>query len=366
MKILYVANVDWFFISHRLPLAQEAVRRGWEVYLIAGDTGKGQFVEQFGVKYIPWSLSRSGLNPFHELKSFIFLYEKYKEIKPDILHHIALKPVVYGTIISNLLKVDKVFNALSGLGYSFTNERIIGKIIVLFLKIILRNGNNKLILQNKDDVLLFIKKKIVKKEKIILIKGSGVDTDIFHWVDEPKYKPLLVLLPSRMLADKGVREFMQVAEKLKCRDGIKFVLVGGIDKENPAWISEEEILQWVKSNILEWWGHQVDMKEVISKSNIIVLPSYREGLPKVLIEASALGRAIVTTNVPGCREIIVHGKNGLLVNSRDVDDLEKAILLLIEDEGLRLKLALEARKIAENDYSIKTVIAQTFTLYGYP
>ncbi|GAB3505387.1 glycosyltransferase family 4 protein [Emticicia fontis] len=363
MRILFVANVDWFFISHRLPLAQEAVKNNWEVYLLAGDTGVGHEVQKHGIQYIPWEVSRAGKNPLNELKSLLFLYKMYKKVNPDIIHQVAMKPVLYGTLIARILGTKKTINALSGLGYSFTDNRKTGKFLLVFLRFVLSYTKNKLILQNQDDSLLFIENKIIQKDKIVIIKGSGVDSKVFQKVEEPKNDPLIIMLPSRMLIDKGVREFVNVAQNLKDRQNLKFVLVGGIDKENPAWIAEEEILEWVKEGFVDWWGHQKDMRAILAKANIVVLPSYREGLPKVLIEASMLERAIITTDVPGCREIIKHEVNGLLVPSQNVIELENAILRLAIDSELRLQLAQNAHEIAIQEYSIDKVIQDTFSLY---
>lgn len=364
MRILFVANVDWFFISHRLPLAQEAIKNNWEVYLLAGDTGVGSEVKKYGIEYIPWELSRAGKNPLNEIKSIYFLYKKYKEIQPDIVHQVAVKPVLYGTLIARVLGIKKTINALAGLGYAFTDNRKTGKLLLLFLRFVLSNTKNKLILQNQDDISLFLEKKIIQRSKIVIIRGSGVDTKVFRRIEEPQNNPLIVMLPSRMLIDKGVREFVKVARNLKDNQNLRFVLVGGIDKENPAWIAEEEILVWVKEGIVEWWGHQKDMKIILTKANIIVLPSYREGLPKVLIESSMLGRAIITTNVPGCREIIKHEVNGLLIPPQSIDELSEAILRLTSDTNLRLKLAQKAYEIAIQEYSIDKVIKDTFKLYS--
>lgn len=363
MRILFVANVDWFFISHRLPLAQEAIKNNWEVYLIAGDTGVGHEVKKYGINYIPWEVSRAGKNPLNEIKSIFFLYKKYRDIQPDILHQVAIKPVLYGTMLAQILGIKKTINALAGLGYSFTENRKTGKFLLFFLRFVLSSTKNKLILQNQDDSLLFTKNKIIQQSKIVIIKGSGVDSKVFQKVEEPKNNQLIIMLPSRMLVDKGVREFVKVARNLKGRPNLKFVLVGGIDKENPAWIAEEEIVEWVKEGIVDWWGHQKDMKIILAKANVIVLPSYREGLPKVLIEASMLERAIITTNVPGCREIIKHEVNGLLVAPQNIIELENAILRLVIDSKLRLKLAQSAHKIAIQEYSIDKVIQDTFSLY---
>lgn len=367
MKILYVVNVDWFFISHRLPLALEAQNRGYEVYVLASDTGAGEKLKKYNIHFIPWNITRSGTKPYKELIALLHLLKVLKNIKPALVHNVGLKSVIYGSIISKLLKKPYV-NALAGMGFTFTANTFKAKIIRAsikpFFKVLFNSAKCKLILQNEDDKKWFIDEKYILPQNLELIKGSGVNLKDFYFSPEPQVKCPIICLPARMLWDKGVGEFVEAIKIIKSKGiDIRGVLLGGLDTENPAYIEEKYILTWVSEGIIEWWGHQTNMAKKISEVNIIVLPSYKEGLPKVLLEASAIGRAIITTDVVGCREVVKNNETGILVPPKNAIKIAEAIEFLLQNEEIRQELIKNSYERVKQEFTIETVIEKTFNLY---
>jgi glycosyltransferase involved in cell wall biosynthesis len=369
MKIVYIANVDWFFISHRLPLALEAKKRGFSVHVVAGDTGVGQTLNRYGINFIPWSITRSGTNLKGEVSSISKLYSILTELDPDIVHNVGIKSVIYGTLCALRLKKPHV-NAIAGMGYSFTANSPKARIVrfmskPLFLAIF-KSARGRLILQNSDDKAWFLEKKYATSNNIRLIRGSGVDLGVFKSSKEPIGNAPIVCLPSRMLWDKGIGEFVRAVEILKTENkvsNVRFVLVGGIDSENPAGIGKSTINDWVQEGLIEWWGFQSNMAKVISQATIIVLPSYKEGLPKVLIEAGAVGRSVITTDVVGCRELIKDKFNGILVPAKDPVKLAAAISHLLANGELRELYISNGLVNVRDNYTIQKIVSKTFSIY---
>lgn len=367
LKILYLVTVDSYFWSHRLELAREAMKRGFEVTVVTRVTDYGKQIENEGFKLIPINITRSGKNLFNELAILWKLIRIYKSERPDIVHHVAIKPVLYGSLAAWITKIPHVVNALTGMGYIFISNEwkavLLRKFINRAFHILLNRPNSRLILQNRDDKNFMVQLKILDQEKIVLIPGSGVDTQVFLPIPEPVGVPV-VMLVSRMLWHKGVGEFVEAARLLRNK-GINacFVLVGGIDTENPAAIPLHILEEWNRTGIVEWWGLQNDMPRIFSKANIVCLPSYREGLPKVLIEAASCSRSIVATDVPGCREIVLHGKNGILVPVKNVTALSDALEKLIKDPVLRHRMGMIGRELVISKFSIERIVSQTIALY---
>lgn len=367
-KLFIVVNVDWFFLSHRLELALEAIKKGYDVTIFAIEEDGRQEIESYGLKFIPLSTSRSGTNILQELKVLLFLWRHYKDGKPAIVHHVAVKPVTYGSVAAKLTRIPKVINALSGLGFLFINadqNRFLYRVVQLLFRFGFSNPNTRFILQNKDDIEMIKQLKVIEESQIFLIKGSGVNLEEFAYTEEKLCDKVRILLPARMLWDKGVGEFVKAAELLhqKYADQAEFILAGPVDLENKSGIEESQLRAWTDLGHIEWIGFQNNMVEVLINSHIIVLPSYREGLPKSLIEACAIGRAIVTTDVPGCREVVQHGVNGLLVPVKDPDSLAAAIEQLILNSDLRKKMGEAGRRLAEDEFSIENVLEKTFQIY---
>lgn len=368
MKILFIVNVDWFFVSHRLPLAKEALKRGDEVWIITKDTGYKTLLEEIGAHVIDFPFERSGTNPLHEVLCVLGLRKLYKRIKPDVVHNITLKASLLSSLAAKLAGYKSVVNAISGFGYTFSRENVtlLQRLVVCFIKLAFKSNYFSFIFQNPDDKAMFGKLNLVGDDQIFLIKGSGVDLNVYDYtaLNETEHK-IKFLLPARMLRDKGVMEFINAAMLLrdKLEGRALFILAGMCDDKNKAGITEKELKTKLISGYIEWIGYQKDMIPVYKNSDVVVLPSYREGLPKSLIEACAIGRPIITTDVPGCRECVVHDKNGLLVPARTVQPLADAILKLVDAKEIRVKFGQESRKMAERDFSIEKVVEKHFDIY---
>lgn len=370
-KILFVANVDWFFISHRLVIAEEAKKNGFEVIVAAKDTGRSQEIIDKGIQFINLSFSRSGTNLIKESITLIKVYKIYYNLKPDIVHHITLKPVIYGSIIAKLLKIKGVVNAISGLGYNFTKERLgfVSKVMLQFMRYGFNSERVSLIFQNQDDFQELSKLNVVSNtNKIFFIKGSGVDLNAFKTDGFPDFKKIKILLPIRMLWDKGVRELYDASNILKGNyiDKIEFILAGIADEENKAGVPAIFLKQWEDGVYVKWIGFQKDMYNVYKDSHIVILPSYREGMPKTLLEGCAMGRAIITTNSIGCKECVDEGINGLKVPVKDAQSLANAIVTLVNNPSRIIEMGKASRLKAKKEFDINFVLqihAQIYNQY---
>ena len=367
-KILYFVTEDWYFCSHRLPLARAAKSEGKEVIVVARTRDHGDIIRSEGIKLIPLDTNRRSRNPFAELKTLHQLSQIYKSEKPDIVHNIAIKPVIYGSIATMFSSVPYIVNSVNGLGYIFTTKQLVAKLIRPIFKLLFfiafNRKNSRVIVQNPDDKEVLVDSCHVDPNRVTLIRGSGVNMDKFYSSSEREGIPLVVMA-SRMIWDKGVGEFVEAANHLSGK-GVKakFALVGESDTDNPAGIPINQLKTWQNQGVVEWWGKREDMPDVFAQSHVVCLPSaYGEGVPKVLIEAAAAGRAIVTTDMPGCREIVRHNQNGLLVPVRNVTALSAAIKQLIEDPNLRNRMGQCGREIAENEFAIERVVTETMKVY---
>lgn len=367
-RILYVANVAWFFRSHRLPLALEAIRRGYDVHLASAfqDQQERSQFERLHIITHEVPFQRSGSALVSEAATILRLKQLYSLLQPSICHNISIKPVIYGGILGRVYGIPTV-NAISGLGYSYIAEGFKARIRRTALNLAysgaVKGRNSRVIVQNDDDWSFFRNKLGVDEEQLILIKGSGVDLKQFD-PSRPVSTPPLIVLPARMLMDKGVREFVAAARALKMKGFAgRFVLVGGLDPENRAGLTQNEIDQLTNDGVVEHWGHRSDIPDILSASQIVCLPSYREGFPKALLEAAAAGRPIIATDVPGCREIVKHGENGLLVPPRDSSALCSAIEQLLMSPGLCKTMGQRGRALVEKYFSLDIVVTRTMRLY---
>lgn len=367
MKIVYVVNVDWFFISHRLPLALHAIEEGDEVYLLTFDTGRKEELQQKGIHFVDIPFERSGSNPLHEIKCIRKLKQAYIRINPDIIHHITLKASLLGCIAAKLAHNGNVVNAISGFGYMFTEDRkgLMQTVVKKLIHFAFKSKSFSFILQNPDDVKSVKEMDLVPDDNIYLIKGSGVDLRVYDYFVPQRHEKVSCLFPARILRDKGVVEFIEAAMQLKneYEGKVKFVLAGDCDEENPAVLHESELNSMLIPGYIEWIGYQKMMIPVFTSSDIVVLPSYREGLPKSLIEACAIGRPIITTDAIGCRECVYDGENGFLVPVKDSESIAFALKKLFDNDELRLQMGKMSRKLAERDFSIDSVIEKTFAIY---
>lgn len=366
-KLLFFVTEDWYFCSHRLPLAIAARRAGFDVGVITRVRAHGETITRHGIRLIPLEMARHGHNPFADLRIVAQLSAIYRHERPDLVHHVAVKPVLYGSLAARLAGVRKMVNAMAGLGYLFVSRgwraRLLRPFVRLAMALLLRRRGTRLILQNPDDRDLFVERGIVRSDQVRIIRGSGVDPAVFAYHEEEPGR-VQVVLASRLLGDKGVREFVDAARQLRA-EGVdaQFVLVGDADERNPDSIPRAVLERWQREGNVEWWGRREDMPEIFRRCHIVCLPSYREGLPKVLIEAAAVGRAIVTTDVPGCREIVRHEENGLLVPPRHAPALAAALRRLIENGPERARFGRRGRERVMENFTVDSVVAQTLTLY---
>jgi glycosyltransferase involved in cell wall biosynthesis len=366
--LAFIVNVDWFFYSHRLAIAEKATQEGFEVILITKNTGLKELIENKGIKFYDLNITRSGLNVFKEVTLCIELILLLNKIRPDIIHNVSLKPILYGSIAARFLKTTKIVNAFSGLGYSFTNDNarfsryVIGKV----MKFIFKNKTISYIFQNKDDYDELKSLDIFNKHsRIYFIKGSGVDLSRFNKTLFPPFDKIIILFVARLLWDKGVKELYDSTQRLKEKysNKIEFIIAGKLDNENRSGVPQEFIENWCEYPFVQWVGHTDKIEDLFSKSHIVVLPSYREGIPRSLIEACASGRAIITTNAIGCKDCVDQGVNGLLVPVGNSEELEKAIITLYNNHELIRKMGNAGRNKAILEFDLNSVINQHFVIY---
>ncbi len=367
-KILFLVNVDWFFLSHRLPIALCAMQEGYEVHLACEYTGNANYISSLGIIVHQLSFTRSGISLKSELCTLIKMYQLFTNIKPDLVHSITIKPVLYGGLIARITKINAYVAAISGLGLVFVAEGfraiIIKKLVKILYRISFNHKNIIAIFQNNEDKKILISAKIIKEKQARLIKGSGVDLSEYRFQPEP-VGVVKVIMAARLLREKGVSEFIEVAKKFKERTiNVQFTLVGEPDLGNPNSYDDCDLNKWKSENYVNILGHRNDIADLFSASNIVVLPSYYgEGLPKVLIEAAACGRAIVTTKKPGCRDAVIENKTGILVSIKDSEALYDAILKLVENKKLRYEMGEAGREYAEKEFDIKQVINKHLEIY---
>ena len=374
-RLLFVVNETYFFYSHRLPVARAALKAGFEVHVAgpedhvwAPDSFGAEILADEGFIYHKLPLNRRGVNPFQDSKTIWALLKLHLRLRPSLVHHLTIKPVLYGGIIARLFKNCGVLNAITGLGHVFsaTNLKsvILRKLIEQLYNLSLAGKNSLVVVQNQEDGEQLTRIGATSKDRINLIRGSGVSMDEYSPSAEPDGPPL-VILPARLIWAKGVDEFVRAARQLKL-EGIpaRFALLGSAKNNYPGAVSELQLRQWVDEGCIEWWGYQEDMRDVYRNSHIVCLPtSYGEGIPRVLIEAAACGRPVVTTDVAGCRDIVEDGLNGLLVSPGDHDALVDALRQLLTDRELRLRFGQAGRNHVELGFSESVIVGQTLDIY---
>ena len=365
-RLVIFVSEDWYFWSHRLPLAIAGKAAGYEVFVITRLSSYGDAIRAHGFALIPIRMTRRTMSLRSELGALREIMGIYRDLRPDVVHHVAIKPVLYGSIAARIAGVSGVVNALTGLGWLFSDGRsrtsVARALVSAALRVLLRRG--EVVVQNPDD-LKVVADFGIDKRAINVIKSAGVELDRFAPSDQPAGVPI-VLLASRMLWSKGVQEFVDAARLLHHR-GVhaRFVLVGAPDEENPSAVPEATLKDWNDSGAVEWWGRRNDMPQVFALASVVCLPSfYREGVPKVLVEAAACARPIVTTDTPGCREVVRERANGLLVPPRDVPALADAIDLLIRSPDERRRMGACGRRIVEAEFSVESVVDSTLAVYG--
>ncbi len=366
-RILFLVNVDWFFLSHRLAIARAARDRGAEVWVAAASTGREERITREGIRFARVPFRRSGKNVFQEMATLRRIAGILRDVRPDLVHNVTVKPVLYGSWLSRLVGRPAVVNAIPGLGYVFlapgAAARLLRFAVRQAYKVALSGNRVRVIFQNPDDMKSFAAAGMAGKESAVLIRGSGVDVESYRPSPEPPGVPI-VMFPSRILKDKGARELATAARLLKAWDvPFRMAFVGDPDPDNPATVTEGALRAWEKDGLIEWWGHKTRMEHVLPAAAVVALPSYREGLPKVLLEAAAAGRPIVTTDVPGCREVVRDGWNGYLVPPRDPVQLARAIRRLVENPELRSRMGANGRELAVAEFRVEKVVADTLAVY---
>ncbi len=365
--LLFVVNIPEFFLSHRLPLALAAREAGYQVEIATGPGPASASIREMGFVHHELPLTRSGRNPFGELRFLWALQRLLRSVQPDILHLVTIKPVLYGGILSRFLRIRAVVAAISGLGTIFVSKESrhgpIRRAVLWLYRIALGHPNIKVLCQNPDDRAMVLELGSVSEQQIELIPGSGVALEDYPVTPAPDATPVVVLA-ARLLADKGVLEYIEAIRILRAR-GVqaRFWLVGAPDPDNITTICIDQVYNWRDQGLIEYLGFRQDIASVFGQANIVVLPSYREGLPKVLIEAAACARAVVTTDVPGCRDAIVAGQTGVLVAVRDPVSLANGIESLIGDRDKCEQMGQAGRALAASRFSVETVIERHLTAY---
>lgn len=366
-KLIMVVNEDRFFLSHRKDIALKAQTEGFDVTIVCKDTGRADEVKAFGFSMVELPINPTGMNLVEELKTLFFLWRLYQQQKPDIVHHVGLKTILWGGIAAKLSQVPGVVNAVCGLGVLFSGEKpsFVARSVMRVMAWSNAGKNVQEIFQNGDDMQLFKQYGVVTDGQCSFVKGSGVDLDEFNYVPEPSDGKIRVIFTARMVKEKGTITLMEAAEKLRGEFGQKaeFLLCGDLSN-NPDGIKKEELEARCDGVYLQWLGFRRDVRDLLKASHVMAFPSYyREGVPLSLIEACAAGRPIVTCDSIGCRDTVEDGVNGFLIPPRDSDALAEKLRVLFMDKSLRESMGRMGRKKAEKEFSLKTVLDQHLEIY---
>jgi glycosyltransferase involved in cell wall biosynthesis len=363
-RLLIVVNDAPFFLSHRLPIALGAAAAGYEVHVATPDAQVTPDITAHGLAFHPLPLARGSTSPRTEGAAVAALVALYRRLAPDVVHHVTAKPILYGGIAARLARVPAVVHAVSGLGHVFISDapraRLLRHAIRATYAVVTAHPNCAVVFQNEDDRQVF--GSAIRTPHVVTIPGSGVDLTVFRPTplpDEPT-----IILPARMLWDKGVGDLVEAA-RILAGAGVraKVVLVGGVDPDNPAAIPRATLEAWVSRGIVLWWGSRTDMPDVLAQASVVCLPSYREGMPKSLLEAIAAGRPVVTTDVPGCRDVVAGGEHGVLVPARNPSELARVLGELLVDRPRLERMATAAAAVAPR-FAIETVVARTLAVYA--
>jgi len=363
--LIFLLTEDWFFASHFLKRAQAAKKAGWRVVLVARESEAATAIRAAGIDFVSVPFIRRRLNPFAELLFTLQLAKLYRQLKPDLVHHIALKPIVIGGIAARLAGVKAIVNAPVGLGFVFSSNRLLAKtlkpLVSALLRLTLTPPGAKVIFENPDDLNALTQARMVRPDAAVLIRGAGVDITEFAPTPEPP-PPVRIILIARMIREKGVADFVAAARML--RGQAIFVLVGAPDEGNPNTITKEELTAWQAENLVEWLGPRRDIAALLAGAHIACQPStYREGLPKSALEAMASAKPLVATNIAGLREAVVDGETGLLVPPGNPPALAAALQRLIDDPNLRARMGAAARLRVEQNFADSIICAKTLLVY---
>jgi glycosyltransferase involved in cell wall biosynthesis len=368
-KLLIVVNEDRFFLSHRKDIALKAQTEGFDVTIVCKDTGRADEVAALGLPMIELPINPTGMNLKEELKTLFFLRKLYRQQKPDIVHHVGLKTILWGGIAAKLTNVPSVVNAVCGLGVLFSGEKLtfVARAVMRVMAWSNAGKNVQEIFQNADDIQLFKTYGVVKDEQCCFVKGSGVDLNELNYIPEPEEGKIRVIFTARMVREKGTITLIEAAEKLRGEFGDKaeFLLCGDLSN-NPEGIKKEELEAYCDGVYLQWLGFRRDVRDLLMASHIMAFPSYyREGVPLSLIEACAAGRPIVTCDSIGCRDTVDDGVNGFLIPPRDSDALAEKLRVLFLDKSLREAMGRKGREKAEKEFSLKIVVDKHLEIYHH-
>lgn len=368
MKLLIVINEDRFFLSHRKEIALAAQKAGWDVTVVCKDTGRRHEIVEMGLKVLELPINPTGMNLRQELRTWWFLLTLYLKNKDALVHHVGLKNILWGGLAAKLARVHGVVNAVSGLGAIFSNDKmgLTARIVLAIMRFSNKRKRVKVIFQNQEDKMMFIQHGVVNDNQIEFIKGSGVDLNVFRYVPEPESEILKVVFSARMVKEKGVLEVIKAAEILRkeYEGRIEFWLCGRLAVNADA-VSREELEERCDGEYIKWLGFRSDMNSILVKCHIMAFPSYyREGLPKSLIDACAVGLPIVTTNSIGCKDVVDDGVNGFIVPVKDKEALAQKLRILIENKDLRVRMGKASREKAEREFAIEKVIERHLEIYN--
>ncbi len=368
--VVLFANTDWYLYNFRLSLARRLRETGHRLILVSPDGEYGLKLREMGFDWRPLPMDRRSLNPFKEARLVLHLTGLLRREKAHIIHGFTIKPAVYGAIAGRLAGVKGRVNAVAGMGYVFISDELKARLLRPLVRLLARfafDGKDaRLIVQNPDDHAAFVDTGLVNGARVRIIPGSGVDCSKFAVSTRVRGEgePLRVVLAARMLWDKGLAEFIEAARALKAQGrNITFVLAGDPDPGNPASVAVADLEGWVAEGLVEWLGHVSDMPALLADADVVILPSYREGLPKTLIEAAACALPLITTDVPGCREVVTHDEDGLLAPVREWAPLAAAIARLDDDPALGKRLGAAARVKALAQFDETIVIDRTLAVY---
>ncbi|MCG7324038.1 glycosyltransferase family 4 protein [Achromobacter sp. ACRQX] len=366
--LLFVVNNPAFFMSHRVPVALAAQKAGYDVHVATMDGPAVADIQALGMTHHAIPMTRSGKHPLQELGTLLALVRLFRRLRPDVVHLVTIKPVLYGGIAARIARVPGMVAAISGLGFVFLSNslkmRLVRAVVARLYRVALGHPNSRVIFQNANDRDLLKSLGAVREDQVVIIRGAGVDLDAYRSTPEPPAPPVVVTTVARLLRDKGVQEFVQAAKLLRERGvPVTMQLVGGLDAGNPTSATQADVDAWQQDGCVQALGERSDVAALYAAAHIAVLPSYREGLPKSLIEAAACGRAVVTTDVPGCRDAIEPNVTGLLVPVRDAAALADAIARLAQDAALRQAMGTAGRVLAEREFDINQVARIHVALY---
>lgn len=369
-KIFLVSRCSWTLYNFRANLMRTLVKMGYSVQG-GGASGDGfaNKINDIGVKFKELPVDEKGINPVADLKLIQAIYRWYRNEKPDIVHHFTIKPVIYGSLMAKLAGVPKIVNTITGLGYVFIDQRAhwLRRIVEKLYRLALHSSDYTFF-QNQEDLEYFVQNKIVQKKYAGKVPGSGVNCEYFRPIEQyrkPEKGAQKFLFIGRLLKDKGVYEFVEAAKSVKqVYPKCKFNLLGRRDIRNPNVIREDEIKKWSEKGIVRWLGEVEDVRPIISESDSVILPSYREGLPRAMLEGAAMGKPVITTDVIGCRDVIESGITGILVPAKDSQELAKAMKILIENPDLGVKMGMKGREKVVREFDEKIVIEKAMQKYS--